>query len=147
MNVRLLALAFGFGACPLLAWVSSPVPWPRSLGGVAPVIAPEEEIGCWVHCLFASCWELVGAYVTYNALQMEKNNENKKGKKNDKSSPPSPMPAPEAWRCGGYENPGGVLLLEGGVEPTASFDLGRPDPPPNTAELTRVSYWGEAVTV
>jgi hypothetical protein len=55
------------------------------------------------------------------------------------------MPAPEAWRCGGYENPGGVLLLEG--EPTASFDLGRPDPPPNTAELTRVSYWGEAVTV
>jgi hypothetical protein len=57
------------------------------------------------------------------------------------------MPAPEAWRCGGYESPVGVLLLEGGVELTASFDLGRPDPPSNTAELTRVDYWGVAVTV
>jgi hypothetical protein len=36
------------------------------------------------------------------------------------------MPAPEAWRCGGYENPRGILLLDGGFEPTASFDLGRP---------------------
>jgi hypothetical protein len=50
------------------------------------------------------------------------------------------MPAPEAWRWTATKTlllKNRVLLLEGGVEPTHSFDLRRDrvGSPPNTAEL------------
>jgi hypothetical protein len=65
---------------------------------------------------------------------------------NAKSSPPSPMPAPEAWWWTATKTLKlkiRVLLLQGGVEPTHSFDLRRGL---NTRVLCSLGGGGDSVS-